>query len=206
MLTLIHGTIGTVALVSCVLILILNKLNRPLHVTIGYVFCVTTILVSLVGIYIAIMKDMPVLVGIGIATILQVLLGIRALYNKHYINNIYDYLLTLLFICNLVFLLYAGTNIALAVCAVYSLVIAVHIFNTFIKKNKEKTLFLAQHISHMLGAATSVITAVIIGALGSFNIYWVFWILPSLVFILIVRYFRLKYAPIRAWNLKVIKW
>ena len=205
-LVIIHGVVGTIALLSGIAIIFFNKFNKPLHVTIGYIFCVATLISSLFGIYVAIDRDILVLVGIGIATILQVLFGIRALYNRKYINSVYDHFLSVAFFSNLVFLLYIGTSISYAILAIYLCVFAVHVYNMYIKRNKEKTLYLAQHISHMFGAIASVITAVIIGALGSFSIYWVFWFIPSVVFIFIVRYFRLKYAPIRAWNFGGMKW
>lgn len=206
MLVIIHGVIGTIALLSGIAIIICNKFNKPLHITLGYIFCASTLVVSLLGIYVAIDKDILVLVGIGIATILQVLLGIRALYNRDYVNNVYDNFLCFAFFSNLVFLLYIGTSISYAILAIYLCVFVVHVYNTYIKKNKEKTLYLAQHISHMFGAIASVITAVIIGALGSFSIYWIFWFIPSVAFVFIVRYFRLKYAPIRALSFRSFRW
>ena len=206
-LVIFHGIIGTTSLVSCLVVMCLDKLKSiKLHKTIGYIFVVSTVITSLLGIYVALLKDIPVLVGIGIATILQLAFSIRAIHNKSYNVSFVDNLLTTLFIINLYFLLYIFSGISLAIFSIYFFVLLFHVYHTYIKKNKEKTLYLAQHISHMFGAVVSVITAVIIGALGSFSIYWIFWFLPSVVFIYIVRYFRLKYAPIRAIKIKDFKW
>lgn len=205
MITILHGAIGVLLVVLAVYLLVGTKGNVT-HRMIGYVYVIVLCVVVSLGLYIAIAKGIGILIAIGVLTLLQCCMGIRALYNKEYLMGYFDFILLVMFILACVGLFAVGTASSIAMGCVYVCLLVMHVYYLCFKEHKEPLLWLSQHISHMIGTIISAITALLIGAVGALNYIPVFWVVPTIVFILVVRKLRLKYAPIRAMYIGRLKW
>lgn len=195
----IHAIVGISTLILNLLVFItIFRRQKGLHKKIGYYFIVFATTTSLLGIYISLIKDMPILTAIGFFTLIQLMMGLRALKNKKYIASKVDVLLLILYIVNLIYMAQIYSSISTALFFVYSIIFLFHTYHLFYKNNKESSLYLSQHIDHMIGVSVSVVTAFFIGAIGILNKFFIFWIIPTIIFYFFAKYLRLKYAPIRA--------
>ena len=205
MITIMHGVIGSIMLLLGVYLLASNKYT-PSHKLVGRFYVVLLFVTVAFGMYLAVYKSISILIYLGILTCVQACIGIRALYNKKYVCDKIDTFLSVLFVVAVVGLMSVGTAAAISIGVVYTCLLCVHVYYMHVKKHKESMLWLSQHISHMIGTVVSAVTAVLIGAVGILNYMPIFWILPTLVFIFVVRKLRLKYAPIRAIQIWRFKW
>lgn len=195
----IHGIVGISTLILNLWVLItIFRREKGLHKKIGYYFIIFVSITSLLGIYVSLIKNIPILTAIGFFTLIQLMMGIRALKNKKYISNKTDVFLLILYIINLIYMAQIYNSISIALFFVYSIIFIFHIYHLFYKKNKESNLYLSQHIDHMVGVTISIVTAFFIGAIGILNKFFIFWIIPTIIFYFFAKYLRLKYAPIRA--------
>lgn len=200
-----HAVVGMCMLLVGLLILALTKRCRS-HMVLGRMYSILLVLTVSLGFIPAYTKGIDILIPIGVLTIIQLLMGIRAVYNKEYIATYLDMILVTVYIAAVVSLLFIATQASIVMGFVYFSLLVVHVYNLHFRENKEKTLWLSQHISHMVGTIVSAITALLIGSVGILNYLWIFWVIPTVLAIWVVRHFRIKYAPIRAVKVGNLKW
>ena len=202
---MMHATIGMCMLLIALYLLIAVKGDK-IHSRLGAVYAVLLVCTVVLGFIPAYIKGIDILIPIGILTIIQLLMGLRAVYNKAYKASYVDILLTIVYMTAVISLLCIATQASVVMGFVYFSLLTVHVYNMHFRVNKEKTLWLSQHISHMIGTVVSAVTALLIGAVGVLNYLWVFWVIPTAIAIIVVRYFRIKYAPIRAVKVGKLRW
>lgn len=200
---ILHAFFGFIALSSAVVSIVCEKGNI-IHKYIGYIFVLSAIASATCGVFVAIEKDKLFFINIGVATIIQIVMGIRILNNKKFIASSVDSIVLFLFLINSLLFFTYEMSIPNALGGLYVFICLYQFYLFYFRKNITKMMWLSQHISHMLGAVISVITAFAVGNIGSYSSFGYLWIAPAILFIPLVRYFKLKYAPDRA--SKVIKW
>ena len=204
LIIIIHAIFGFISIATGMMIIAMNK-ECNTHKIFGYVFIVSTIISAICGSLIALNNGKYFFISIGIATILQIIMGIRILSNKKFIMSNIDKIVLFLFTLNSVVFFIYNTSITISLGILYLFIAIYQMYLFSSKKEITKMMWLSQHISHMLGAVLSVLTAFIVGNIGNYSLFGFMWIVPAIVAIPLVRYFKLKYAPGRATK-GIIKW
>ena len=204
-LLVVHATLGFIAISSFFIILFRNK-GDTIHKYLGYALIVAVVGAALAGTVVAISVDKLYFINIGIAAVLQIAIGLLVLSNKKFLPRKSEIvIISLLIITSLLFFTYSN-SIAYTLGTIY---LSIGLYQVYLysgKKEVTKLLWLAQHIGHMLGSGISVITAFIVGNIGDYAIIGFIWAVPAILGVLLVRYFRLKYAPDRHLTIGKLKW
>lgn len=205
LLIVVHALLGFIAISSLILIIVRTK-GDLFHKLLGYALVVASIGLALAGSIAAINVDKLYFINIGIATLCQITLGLLVFGNKHFRVRRKELLVLTVFSVNsLLFFSYDNT-IAYSLGVVYGIISSYQWYVFFGPKVITKRFWLAHHIGHMLGAGISLITAFIVGNVGNYATIGFTWVIPAILGIWLVRYFRLKYAPDRSVVIGKFKW
>lgn len=205
LLIIIHALLGFLALGS-VLVIGVRKKKDLIHKLLGYFFVITSIGGAIAGSVIASTYGSLFFINIAIATIGQILLGLTALKNRKMQFTSTEKVLVGLFVLNsFIFFIYGiGVTTALGLLYLTIGIYQLWVYSPY--KEKTRFLWLSQHIGHMFGASISIVTAFIVGNLGAYSMVGFLWVVPALLGIGVVRYFRKTYAPSREIKIGKFKW
>ncbi len=194
----IHAFFGGIALIAGIGIVILKKGTKQ-HKLLGKVFSYGMIISSAISMPIALMPvhKNPFLFSISLFTIYLILTGQRALLHKgkKEVSNI-DKVISMAMILTSSAMLFKGVygitqeaygNILYLFFGGFGLLLSLKDFKFYSIKKRTSTSWLRIHISKMLGAFISSITAFIIAGLGYGDVM-IAWILPSIIGTIYILY------------------
>jgi len=196
LLLVLHAIFGFITLASGALVMFITK-GDVRHKVLGYTFVISVIVTAICGSVIAIHNEYWFFIHIALATLLQIVMGLRVLNNKKLVADGVDKTILVAFTANALVMLVSDHSVTLALGVLYSVIVAYQVYLFSGLRTVTSRMWLSQHISHMIGAFISMVTAFIVGNIGeaASNGFW--WVLPAIMAFPVIRYFKLKYAPDR---------
>jgi len=190
----LHIISGHLALGFGLAAMILKK-GSSKHKTAGKVFFYSMLGVSITGISISIIKDIPFLLHIAIFVFYQNYAGFRAIQNKSLKPNFLDLVVLFAAGINGAFMI-LSLKIVLMVFGAISVLLFIQDTITFAKifkgLNLRKNAWLTKHIGMMIGAYIGTITAFLVVNIQSptYGIY--LWLGPTVLLVPVMIYWQRK--------------
>jgi hypothetical protein len=197
-----HIISGHVALILGAYLMATTKGNSR-HRMLGKLFYYAMLVISISAIYISVTKSLSHLLHIGIFAFYQNYAGRRAIQEKSLKLNFPDWIVwsvaaingvAMVLTMNIVLMVFGGISLSLTVG---SLVNGVKVING---QTISPKAWLSQHIGYMVGAYISTITAFIVVNISTAGIWWILWLLPTIILVPLIVFWTRKYArnPIKA--------
>ncbi len=187
----VHVSAGTIALLSGLWALSVVKGSRS-HVRSGTVYFWSMTAVVCTAIAMTLIRTNIFLFTIAIFSYYNTLTGYLASRHRSMEGRWMDWILVIVFLLNQSFMIYTG-NIVLVAFGLLGAVIGVQDVGRFIGwyKPPMKPLWLIEHIGRMIGSYIATVTAVIVVNI-TIQPYWVFWLLPTVLFAPLIIYHQRK--------------
>ncbi len=208
-----HIICGAIALLTGLIAIITPK-GGSIHLLTGKIFYWAMLLVGGSSFILATLKFNPFLLAIGIFSLYMVISGRRALFYYRLIENykptlvdklpLYIGLLTGLFmIIYPIYMIMFHQTEGIFILIIFGAILLLMVYNdlkifynnpVFVPYNRK---WIIKHIGMMLGTYIATTTAFLVNVVH-FNPPWVLWLSPTLVGILLIRYFN------KQWKAKTI--
>jgi len=191
-----HIVSGHVALILGVYIMIATKGTKQ-HRLAGRIFYYSMCVICISAIYISIVKNYPHLLHIGIFAFYQNYAGRRAIQNKSLRFNLSDWMIWalsmvngvgMLLSLNIVLMVFGGISLSMSVTSLMQTI-------QILKGNSPPAkAWLAKHIGMMVGAYISTITAFIVVNISTTGVWWILWLLPTIILVPLIVFWTRKYT------------
>ncbi|MBO6516555.1 MAG: hypothetical protein JJ975_08385 [Bacteroidia bacterium] len=192
----IHILSGYLAFISGGIVLSTRKGNS-IHKKLGRLFYCSMLGVCFTSAYLAIVKDITMLLMISVFVLYQTQAGYRSVKDKSLRPNVLDLLFLLTAFVNGVFMLISGNVVALVFGGI-TLFLVGQDCRTYWLLSKGRVLpkqsWLRRHIGMMVGSFIGAITAFLVVNVNSFEPFWLIWLAPTMVFVPLMQYWTLKFT------------
>ena len=180
---IVHVISGGLALTTGLLALVFKKgLNK--HKVAGRIYYYSMILVCLSAVFISLLKPQNFLLHIGIFSGYMVYSGYRAIQEKNFQANFFDWIFLVASLVNAVLML-ASMNILLMVFGGIGFSLTLGDLRLYIMRIKNKTIpkqqWLVRHIGMMLGGYISTFTAFLVVNFTNVQYPILVWLLPTVI-------------------------
>ena len=179
----VHIASGSSALITGFLAIVFKK-GSTKHKRAGLIYFYSMIFVCVSALTISLMKLEFFLLHIGLFSVYMVFSGYRAIQEKTFRAQWYDWTLLIISLVNAGFMV-ASLNVILMVFGGIGLVLNLGDFRFFVMKIRNleipKIQWLVRHIGMMLGAYISTFTAFLVVNITEVEYPVVVWLLPTVI-------------------------
>lgn len=199
----LHVTCGLLLLIIGTYIVLKNIDKIKNHSILGYIYCLLAVFVNASSVLLAIYSGHTFLIPLSILITYQLICGLLLVtYKNQYFKSASYLAIPMLPIA--VSLMFYEELALFAISLIYLLII---LYQILLSRNLGylcKMEYLSQHISMMLGSLIAMVTALVLRINSEEPLNPLYWLVPTLIAVIAIRWYKIKYAPIN--TKRKLKW